>query len=760
MRKFILSFVCALALFSACEKIVLKDPSDPSAGKTAPTVTLTDPANNATGVALNHQIATTFSEQMDPTTITSSTFTLTQGSTLITGTVTYSGTNATFTAINDLLPNTIYTATITTGAKDVAGTAMSSNYTFSFTTGAAAVIVLPVINSTDPLNNATGVVFNKPIDVTFSEAMDPTTINASSFTLKQGTTSVTGTISYSGTKATFTPSSNLAPNSIYTGTITTGVKDLIGIALISNYTFSFTTAAAPDITPPTVTSVDPLNNAAGVTLSKTVAVNFSESLSTTTINASTFTLKQGTTAVTGTVSYSGTQATFTPAINLDPSKIYTGTITTGVKDLAGNAMSSNFTFSFTTGSAPDIAPPLVNATDPINYATGVVLTKVIAVTFNEAMTSSSINTSTFILKQGTTAVSGTITYSGTKASFTPSSNLVPNSIYYGTITTGVKDLAGNAMSNVYNFSFTTGAAPDVTPPTAISTDPANGTTGVAFNKVVAVTFSEAMNTSSINTSTFTLKQGTTNISGTVSYSSTTASFTPSSPLAPSTTFTGTITTGAMDVAGNTLSNSYTFSFTTAAALDITPPTINSSDPISNATGIATNKVVAVTFSKAINASTVTTSTFTLKQGTNAITGTVTLSGTTASFTPSAILTAGTVYTATITTGVKDLAGNAFAANTSWSFTTAGTAPPAGLSFATDVVPVLAMCQNCHTHGWTTSSNSATFYTDLVNKSYVVPASYATSKIYSGINNGHYGTGISTANSTKIITWMTQGSKNN
>ena len=87
-------------------------------------------------------------------------------------------------------------------------------------------------------------------------------------------------------------------------------------------------------------------------------------------------------------------------------------------------------------------------------------------------------------------------------------------------------------------------------------------------------------------------------------------------------------------------------------------------------------------------------------------------------------------------------------------------PVVGLSFAKDVVPVLTMCQNCHNHNWTSSSVASTYYTNLVNKGYVNVAAYTSSKIYSGINNGHYGSGISTANSTKIITWMKQGSLNN
>lgn len=57
--------------------------------------------------------------------------------------------------------------------------------------------------------------------------MDPTSINASTFILRQGTSVINGTILYSGTTATFIPSANLKPNTLYTATITTGVKNVL-----------------------------------------------------------------------------------------------------------------------------------------------------------------------------------------------------------------------------------------------------------------------------------------------------------------------------------------------------------------------------------------------------------------------------------------------------------------------------------------------------------------------------------------------------
>jgi hypothetical protein len=107
--------------------------------------------------------------------------------------------------------------------------------------GLPPVVVNPSVNSTDPINNATGVAINRMMVVTFNEPMDPATINSLTFTLKQGTTPVAGTVAYTGTTATFTPSTSLVPNTIYTETITTGSENIEGIALADNYTVSFTT---------------------------------------------------------------------------------------------------------------------------------------------------------------------------------------------------------------------------------------------------------------------------------------------------------------------------------------------------------------------------------------------------------------------------------------------------------------------------------------------------------------------------------------
>ena len=110
----------------------------PGPAGTTPTVSSTTPDDLATGVAINRNIAASFSEAMDAATITTATFTLTQGGTPVPATVTYAGTVATLNPTDNLAGDSVFTATITTGAKDLAGNALAVDKTWSFTTGTTA----------------------------------------------------------------------------------------------------------------------------------------------------------------------------------------------------------------------------------------------------------------------------------------------------------------------------------------------------------------------------------------------------------------------------------------------------------------------------------------------------------------------------------------------------------------------------------------------------------------------------------------------
>ena len=101
----------------------------------------------------------------------------------------------------------------------------------------------PTVSSTSPSNDATNVAVNSDITASFSQAMDGTTITTSTFTVVNSTGDVvSGNVSYNP-QATFYPTQNLKTNTTYTATITTGAQDADGVALASDHTWSFTTAA-------------------------------------------------------------------------------------------------------------------------------------------------------------------------------------------------------------------------------------------------------------------------------------------------------------------------------------------------------------------------------------------------------------------------------------------------------------------------------------------------------------------------------------
>lgn len=106
-----------------------------------------------------------------------------------------------------------------------------------------------------------------------------------------------------------------------------------------------------------------------------------------------------------------------------------------------------------------------------------------------------------------------------------------------------------------------------------------------------------------------------------------------------------------------------------AATDTTAPTVLSTAPAASASAVAASTSVSVTFSEAMDASTLTTATFKLDAAGAAVAGSVSASGSTATFTPSAPLAAGTVYSATVSTAAKDVAGNPLAVAGHWTFTT-------------------------------------------------------------------------------------------
>jgi hypothetical protein len=613
---------------------------------------------------------------MNPATITASSFTLTGPGGAVPGTVTYSGMVATFTPGAVLAYGTTYTAAITNAAAAPGGAELLGNYVWTFTT----ISPPPTVISTVPANGASNVPVGQVLSATFSEAMNPATISTTTFTLTGPGGAVAGTVTYAGVVATFTPTASLANSASYTATITTGATSLAGTPLATGYSWTFTTITPP----PMVISTIPVNTATGVPVSQVISATFNEAMSCLPFPAAAFVITgPGATPVPGTIGCSGAVVSFTPAANLAFNTLFTATITTGATDLAGTPLASNYMWTFRTAPAP--TPPMVISTVPVNGAVNVPINQALSATFSVAMNPTTISSTSFTLKATTsgTAVIGTVAYvaAGSVATFTPTADLAPTTEYTATITTGATNLDGTPLAQNYTWTFTTGALPIAIPPTVISTIPADLATDQPLNQIVSATFSEPMNPATINSTTFTLTgPGATPVSGLVAYASVgnTLTFTPTSNLAASTTFTATITTGAQDLAGTGLAANYVWTFTTGAAVAVVPPELVSTDPANAATGVPLNQAVSATFSEAMNPLTITTGTFTLAgPGGVAVLGTVSYDAIDfiATFTPTLPLIASTTYIATITNGATDSAGNPLGtsgAPNPWSFTT-GTA---------------------------------------------------------------------------------------
>lgn len=380
----------------------------PLPARTAPTVSVTAPVNNATGVAIsNTVINAAFSEAVAPLTGTAS-FTVTCAApcTNPTGTTTLdaSGKIATYAlpAGTTLAPLTVYTATVA-GVKSVAtGLTLASPYVWSFTTGATPDTTRPRVSITVPNTTIPGptpnVATNTAINAVFTEDMAPATITASSFTLTCASPCVSpaGVVSYAvGTRTgVFTPAAALAASTTYTATVTTAATDLSGNALAgnqaalpaaSNYVWTFTTAAttAPQAGNITVLSTVPAAGANNVCTNATVNATFGVPsglrIDPASVTSATFTVSAAGPTPVAAASVlldggTGRIATFTPLAPLTAGVVYTAKITggtTGVKDQAipANTLASDFSWAFTAISCAAPVNPTINLGSASTFGT-------------------------------------------------------------------------------------------------------------------------------------------------------------------------------------------------------------------------------------------------------------------------------------------------------------------------------------------------------------------------------------------------------
>jgi hypothetical protein len=240
-----------------------------------------------------------------------------------------------------------------------------------------------------------------------------------------------------------------------------------------------------DTAAPTVGSVSPASSASNVALTANAEASFSEAIDQSTLTSNTFTLakKDSTSSapsVTAEVSYdpASSKATLDPASDLEANTTYSATIkggSDGVKDRAGNALTQDYSWTFTTTAPPpDTTKPTVQSLVATDLSGNVPLRKTsFKATFSEKMKTSTLNTTNFKLSKCSSTKDLACTTQITNAPVTPSTDglsatlnpygttstlLAKNTKYKVVVFTGAQDLAGNALAAEKVSYFTTGSS--------------------------------------------------------------------------------------------------------------------------------------------------------------------------------------------------------------------------------------------------------------------------------------------------------------
>ena len=548
---------------------------------TAPAVINESPASGAKNVPLNVIVEAGYSQPLSAGTLIASAVYLngpggTVASSLkldTTGTVVELTPNANLAAGSQYCFYAYGSQSVTGGLQGTNGLS-TNNLGYCFTTGAAAVTTAPTVVAVSPADKLANVPVNANISVEFSSPIDPLTVNGTTVKVSGGgQTSMPASIAFANSNQTV----EIAPQApLPAGTAMTiavdGVTDTAGNA-VTAFTSTFTTGSSPATASAGIVAANPPAGATGVPVNAAIGLEASSPIDLTTVSASTFELYDTVLnqAVAGSYSLSadGETVYLLPAAELATGRTYTVYFASyGMTDVAGNAITGCCgylnNYSFTTGFAASATAPAVTGVSPANGLGSVPLNAEIVVGFSEPVDAESLAGVT--LEAGSTPVAATATLSAGNQlmTVTPVQGLAPATAYTLTVA-GVTDLAGNAMAAPFTSTFTTGSVPNFVQPVVTSITPNNNATGVATTSTIQIQFNKVMNPLTINGSTITVTNGSTQITGTVTVDAaeTVATFTPSAPLATTTVYSVAITSGITDLEGEALT-AFQSTFTTGS----------------------------------------------------------------------------------------------------------------------------------------------------------------------------------------------------
>jgi hypothetical protein len=678
---------------------------------TAPTVTTVSPANGAVNVSPSVGVTVNFSEAMDSATITTTTFTVKNGAsaTLCTSvSLSSDGLTATCSHTSDFPTSTLLSVAVTTGAKDLAGNAVTA-FSSSFTSGASDSI-RPTIVSVSPADNAADIPINVAASVTFSEAMKSSTITTTNLKIYTGTanpcpptalTAVTATVSLSSdqTVASISPSSSLAANTEYTLSVSNNVQDAAGNTMQQSNCTTFRTSSSSDSTRPQIVGSTPNSGATNVVETVRPEIFFSEAMDSSTLTATNIQLKrkdtQASVSLYTQVNSDSLTVRIIPTTTLVNGQIYTMTVLSDVKDLAGNTLGAPWAIEFTVAASSDSTAPQVILIQPQSNSADNSVAPIIKLRFSEPMNASTIHTGTFTVTSAgdgpgcsSGAVSGSVGVSGDglEASFLYSGTLCARNTFTVGLTggsSGAKDLAGNALASSFSSSFRT-AKRSGSGPVVVTASPGGGTTGVGTDAKITIVFDQVIDTSSVSSSTVYVSAGSCPSGGTAlsaaytfSADGTTVTVDPAAALTASTTYRINVTTGVTNK--NTPSDSATATcttFTTGSAADSTRPSVSSTTPTNGSSTLKRWESLTVTFDEAIDPKTVGPANVELIRSSDSFRiptkFSFDTSGKVLTINPSNLLGSNITYYVNLKQSIRDTAGYALSSFYTFSFTTVTT----------------------------------------------------------------------------------------
>ncbi len=222
----------------------------------------------------------------------------------------------------------------------------------------------PLVDFVNPANLMTGQNLDRSIYIVFTKYnIDTATLNSQNITLtdNQGNPVPAALVTGCCNRiATFVPAVPLQASTTYTVNLTTGIKNLAGVAMAQPYSWSFSTAPTGTIATTTIEFTNPLANGTDFPIDRMIHLIFNKKMDVASVNANTYYLRDalGNTVNVMYMSRGGGQFMLVPHMNMNRNASYTVFVTTGVKDAGGTPLSAPYSWSFTTGNTVNLHPKI------------------------------------------------------------------------------------------------------------------------------------------------------------------------------------------------------------------------------------------------------------------------------------------------------------------------------------------------------------------------------------------------------------------